>query len=124
MTRNLDRFDQMEIAAARSRAAIVAPTVLRMESPARTRPARPDVPPLIVTSSRGALFVDHMNCPMCGVDRIGITYQGLRASGAKIHEVAAHSPGKRRVGNGEVRCLGAGLRVVFVNGRWIGEPNR
>lgn len=118
MTRNLDRFDRMEIAAAQSRAAIVAPTVLRIDAPVHRGSYE------VAVVKRGSRFVDHTMCPMCGVDNLGVTYQGMRASGAKIHEVTAHSPGKRRVGNGEVRCLGAGLRVVFVNGRWIGEVSK
>lgn len=119
MTRNLDRFDLMELAAARSRAAIVAPTVLRVEPPRAHRPA--PVVAIAPPNVRGPKYVDHATCPMCGTTREGITYQGMRASGAKIHELAAHSPGYRSVRPKEPRCLGSGMRMAFVDGQWVGE---
>ncbi len=98
--RDLDRFDRMLLAS--------SPPVAEREP--------------VITSTRGGRFVDHMPCPMCGRDQLGIEYHGELMSGAKVHLIAAHTPGLRRVERGRPRCLGAGMRVVFENGVWKGAP--
>lgn len=107
--RDLDRFDRM---------LLVSQSAAR---PLITRPVVTERQP-VITSTRGPKYVDHMTCPMCGVERVGIEYHGELMSGAKVHTIAAHSPEMRCVMPKQPRCLGAGMRVRFVNGAWAGEP--
>jgi hypothetical protein len=60
---------------------------------------------------------------MCGTEGQGVEYQGELRSGAKIHTLAAHTAGMRRVERGQPRCLGAGMRLVFEGGIWKGAPS-
>ena len=101
MSADLDRLDRVELG---------------------IKPPSPPVVRAIAPVTRGPKFVDAMTCPMCNVERLGITYQGELMSGAKVHELAAHSAGRRSVANGQPRCLGARMRVVFENGIWKGAP--
>lgn len=110
-----DRFDRMLAL----RAAPPPAPVARIQLQAR--PAVVERQP-VITSTRGPRWVDHMTCPMCGSEDVGIAYQGELMSGAKVHTLGAHSPGMRSVKHGMPRCLGAGMRVVFEGGEWKGEP--
>ena len=113
--RNLDRFDRLlERATAPAPRPVSAPVVQLV-----TRPVHVEREP-VITSTRGPRFVDHMTCPMCGVEQLGIEYQGELMSGAKVNTLAAHTPGMRRVERKQPRCLGAGVRVEFVGGVWRG----
>ena len=111
---DLDRFDRMLLATA-TPASSVSPTS------SLPRVVVADVG-MVITSKRGSRYVDHTTCPMCGVDGQGIEYHGVLMSGAKVHTLAAHTSGMRRVQAGEPRCLGAGMRVVFEGGAWKGAP--
>jgi hypothetical protein len=86
-----------------------------------TRPVHTE-PERLVTTTRDARYVDRGTCPMCGVTELGIEYHGRLLTGAKVHTLASHTAGMRRVQNGEPRCLGAGMRIVFAGGVWKGAP--
>lgn len=101
--KNPDRFDRM---------------ALGLPPPTAVPPAT--VTATYINSTRGPRFVDHGTCSMCGVERLGIEYHGELRSGAKVHQFAAHSEGRRSVQSGRPRCLGAGMRVVFEGGTWRG----
>lgn len=117
--KNLDRFDRMLLAAEAARVPASGPRVVNV-LPAK--PAVVDVP--YITSERAPRFVDHTACPMCGTDREGIEYHGTLMTGAKVHTIAAHTAGMRRVQRGQPRCLGSGMRLVFEGGVWKGAPNQ
>lgn len=106
MSHDLDRFDRMLVST-------------QGELSLTTRPVVVDRMP-VITSARGPRFVDHMTCPLCGTDRLGIEYHGELMSGAKVHTIAAHTAGLRRVERKQPRCLGATMRVEFVGGVWRG----
>lgn len=72
---------------------------------------------------RGPRFVDHCTCPMCGVDQLGLEYQGELRSGVKVHTIATHTEGMRRVERGQPRCLGSGVKMVFEGGTWKGAAS-
>jgi len=89
-----------------------------------TRPIRAEREP-VITSERAPRFVAHASCSLCGVRDLGVEFHGELMSGAKIHQLAAHSPDKRSVQRGQPRCLGSGARVQFVGGHWrIAERHR
>ena len=109
--RDYDRFDSMLLGSPSP-----APV-----SPLTTRPVVITRIP-VITSKRGPKYVDHTACPMCGVDRVGIEYHGELMTGAKVHTLAAHTAELRYSKSGQPRCLGAGMRVEFVEGAWRGVP--
>lgn len=76
----------------------------------------------VITSKRQPRFVDHATCSMCGVTELGVEYHGELRDGTKVHQLAAHTAGMRRVERKQPRCLGAGMRVAFVDGGWHGAP--
>lgn len=82
-----------------------------------TRPVVVAHAPVAALSTRGPRFVGHAVCPMCGVDGIGVEYHGELMTGAKVHQLAAHTAGMRRVDRMQPRCLGAGMKVT-----WKGAP--
>jgi hypothetical protein len=110
---DLDRFDRLLLA---------TPSAPRAPAPPpRPAPvARAEVREPVITSKRGPRFVDRTRCPMCGTDELGIEYHGELRDGSKVHQIAAHTAGLRRVDTKQPRCLGAGLRVVFDEGGWRG----
>lgn len=122
---SLDRLDRLVLAGSAPRA--VPDTEVPHPATAHGRehagaPTRPVVPiGEVIHSKRGPRFVDYAGCPMCGHHRIGVVYLGVSIKGPKMHELFAHSPGSASSRRGEPRCLGAGLRVVFVGGSWQGE---
>lgn len=127
MSEDLDRFDRM-LTAFVGRGVAAQAAVDRevakatVDAPPRRRLVRRrgDDGPSVITSKLGPRYVDHAPCPMCGVDRQGIEYHGELMSGAKVHTIAAHTSGMRRVAPGQPRCLGAGMRMVFDDGVWKG----
>lgn len=125
---HLDRFDRMLLAAEASPApvVIVSPQTGRQArragSERRSRGVAAGETAPYITSKRGSRFVDHTACPMCGIDGQGVEYHGTLMSGAKVHQLAAHTAGMRRVERGQPRCLGAGMRLVFEGGGWKGAP--
>lgn len=68
--------------------------------------------------TRGPRFVAHASCPSCNVTQLGITFHGVLSSGAKIYELAAHSPGRRAVKNKEGRCGGSSMRMAVTADGW------
>lgn len=112
-----DRFDRMLLAAAMPRVVNVPPAV-PLPLPVLPVP----VASAYITSKRGPRYVDHTACPLCGVTELGIEYHGQLMSGAKVHQLYAHTAGKRLVLRGLSRCLGSGVRVVFEGGVWKGAP--
>lgn len=141
MSADLDRFDRM-LLAHHNDPLILSPQTGRSE-PSRGAKARASQPAgserrvqgvtagetaaalrqPVITSTRGPKYVDHMTCPMCGTDGQGVEYHGQLMSGAKVHTIAAHAAGIRRAQRGQPRCLGAGMRIVFVEGIWKGAPS-
>jgi hypothetical protein len=113
MSATPDRFDRMLLGIASPGSLAVA----RVTVPPPPRPAERQP---VITSTRGSRFVDHTSCQYCGTDRMGIEFHGVLMSGAKVHQLVAHSPGVRRVARGQPRCLGAGMRLVFEGGVWRG----
>jgi hypothetical protein len=111
MSATPDRFDRMF-------AGIVSPGSLAVAR--ATVPPRPAEREPVITSKRGSRFVDHTSCQYCGTDGMGVEFHGVLMSGAKVHQLVAHSPGVRRVASGQPRCLGAGMRLVFEGGEWKG----
>ncbi len=67
---------------------------------------------------RGKRFVDYMACPLCKAPRVGIEYHGELLSGAKVHELAKHSPGRANRRGQLPACDASKIRVVFENGDW------
>ena len=87
-----------------------------------TQPGARDEREPHIKSVRGPRYVDHGMCPMCGTDGEGIAYQGELMSGAKVHTLQVHSVGLRCSRADAPRCLGSEMRMVFINGVWIGAP--
>jgi hypothetical protein len=114
---NPDRFDRMlfGLPPARPRSA-PRPLVRVVPRPVVEAPS-----PTIVGAPRGARFVDHTACPYCGTEREGIEYHGQLRDGSKVHTIAAHTEGLRRVERGRPRCLGSGMRLTFTAAGWAGE---
>lgn len=114
----LDSLDRLVLAGSAPRTAPDAP-----------RPQVASTRPVVLTSSevdhitskRGPRFVDYTGCPLCGFHRVGLAYQGELMSGAKLHELAAHSPGAGLVLPRKARCLGSGMRMKFVAAGWVSE---
>lgn len=90
-------------------------------------PARTAVFPASVTGAlscftpRQKRFVDHMPCPTCGHPSVGVEFHGVLMSGAKVHELAKHAPGRGNRRGNESVCLGSKVRVVFEHGDWRAE---
>ncbi len=115
-----DSFTTTPPSRARAETSVSTPAALTRAEPAGAV-ARPVVPPQrqpVITSSRPPRFVDYMACPMCAY-RVGIEFHGVLMSGAKVHTIGVHSPGRGNRRNSEPRCMGAALRVEFV-GDWRG----
>lgn len=120
MSANPDRFDRLLGLVPPAAPVPSSPTPRRALVPLSAFEERKREP--VIHSTRPARFVDHAVCPMCGTDRMGIEYHGELKSGAKVHQIAAHTPNFRRVERGQPRCLGAGMRMVFEGGAWKGAP--
>lgn len=129
--RDLDRFDRMLLGvapASSTRAtfriaqpAPTAPRESRTNARRRERYALDAGREPVIKSARPSRFIDHMDCPMCGAVKLGIEYHGELKNGTKVHQLAAHEHGLRSVTRtGNPRCLGAGMRVEFVDGNWRG----
>lgn len=123
VTHDLDRFRVARSLATYTAAPVPVPSPAPRRALIPLEQLKPERKP-VIHSTRGPRFVDHTQCPMCGVDRIGIEFHGVLMSGAKVHTITAHTPEKRRVEPGQPRCLGAGMRMIFVDGAWRGEPAR
>ena len=122
----LDRLDRLALAGLAPRAdASAASTPAVSSRELAGTPARSVVPTSSevdhITSKRGARFVDYTACPLCGFDRVGLAYQGTLRSGAKVHELGAHSPGAGRVIPRSTRCMASGMRMTFVAAGWVSE---
>lgn len=111
-----------ELAGSGSTSAPTAPRAAGalVETRRASMPPRVVATPPYITSTRGPRFVDYTPCPMCGHERIGIEYHGQLMSGAKVHQLAAHTAGMARVAPRQPRCLGAGMRLVFTASGWEG----
>lgn len=71
-----------------------------------------------ITSERSPRFVARATCPSCSVEQVGITFHGVLMSGAKVYEIAAHTPGQRRRLNKQPRCEGSGARMQLTADGW------
>jgi hypothetical protein len=119
----LDRFDRLILAGSAPRAGSAASTPAASSSVIAGVSARPVVPPTeYITSKRGPRFVDHTGCPHCSAPRVGLEYQGVRANGAKMHTLAAHSPGRGNVPRGMPRCAGVGAHMTLTADGWAVTP--
>lgn len=108
---DLDRFDRMLLAAE------TAPRIVESARPA-TAPQTVCARTPVITSKRGPRYVDYCECPTCHFPKVGVEYHGTLMSGAKVHQVAAHTEGSGANRRGWPRCLGAGMRLVLENGEW------
>lgn len=131
MSADLDRFDRMllGVAPASPTRATFRTTATSFVARATTPAPVHAVPPVaqlerqpVITSKRPPRFVDHTTCPMCGTAGQGIEFHGTLMSGAKVHQIAAHTANMRRVDRSQPRCLGSGMRIVFEGGVWKGAP--
>ncbi len=115
-----DSFTTPPPSRARAETATSTPAALTRTEHAGTaaRAVVPEHPGLSIFAPRAPRYVDYMSCPLCSY-RVGIEFHGVLMSGAKVHTVGAHSPGRGNRRNGEPRCMGAGMRVEFV-GDWRG----
>lgn len=120
MTADLDRLDRLALRGALSMPVVQARTLPRRALVPLSRFVEPEPERAVI--ERGPRFVDTTTCPMCGIDRIGIEFHGVLMTGAKVHTIAVHTPNMRRVQNGQPRCLGAAMRIVFEGGVWRGAP--
>jgi hypothetical protein len=120
---SLDRLDRLVLAGSAPRAGSAVSTPATSSTGLAGVPARPVVPASVSTfAPRGPRFVDYMPCPLCGHERVGIEFHGTLMSGAKVHALFSHSMGAALVRKGMPRCMGSGLRVVFLGGVWRGAP--
>ena len=122
---DLDLAARRADAAARANARNVIAQHVPMPTPGRARRAQlraAVAAPAVIPNKTGPRFVDYSPCPMCGAPRVGVEYHGELMSGAKVHQLYAHSEGRGIRLRGQPRCLGAGMRVVFEGGVWKGAP--
>lgn len=122
MSADLDRFDRLLLGVPPARPAALRTTAASFiaRATAPTAPAAPAEREPVITSKRPPRFVDHATCPMCGIDRLGVEFHGELRSGAKVHQLAAHTANMRRVDTKQPRCLGSSMRMEFVDGNWRG----